>query len=70
MDKVEGFRNQSDLNKGKRVKYLVMVDERPVPRDTMGTIQFVDDMGTIHVKWDNGSTLGLIQETDKFEIYE
>lgn len=24
-----------------------------------GTVQFVDDVGTVHVQWDNGSTLGL-----------
>lgn len=29
-----------------------------------GTILFADDAGTIHVKWDNGSTLGLIPGED------
>lgn len=29
---------------------------------TEGTISFVDDMGTLHVKWDDGSRLGLIRE--------
>lgn len=33
-----------------------------------GTVRNVDDMGTIHVSWDNGSTLGLIKEIDLFEI--
>lgn len=27
---------------------------------TLGTADFVDDMGTLHVHWDDGSHLGLI----------
>lgn len=33
-----------------------------------GTVKGVDDIGTIHTQWDNGSSLGLILEEDKFEI--
>ena len=33
-----------------------------------GTVQFVDDAGHIHVRWDSGSGLSLIPEVDKFEI--
>ena len=25
-----------------------------------GTVRFVDSMGTVHVKWDDGSSLGLV----------
>jgi hypothetical protein len=31
----------------------------------MGTVSFVDDIGSIHIKWDNGSTLGLLH-IDKY----
>lgn len=24
-----------------------------------GTVTFVDDLGTVHIRWDNGSTLGM-----------
>lgn len=33
-----------------------------------GTVIEVDDIGTLHVQWDNGKQLGLIQNID-FWIY-
>lgn len=33
-----------------------------------GTISFVDDLGTLHVRWDSGSTLGLIPGEDRYTI--
>ena len=30
-----------------------------IPTGTTGTVISVDDAGTLHVKWDTGSTLGL-----------
>jgi len=68
MDKVDRFRKQSDDLKGKRIECNHMKDENPVPSGTLGTISFVDDMGTIHVKWDNGSGLGLVQDVDTYTI--
>lgn len=32
-----------------------------------GTAGFIDDMGTVSVKWDNGSTLGLVPGTDQWD---
>ena len=43
-------------------------DPQPVPPHTLGTVKCVDDMGTIHVSWKNGSSLGLIMGEDEFEI--
>ena len=40
----------------------------PIPRGTMGTVEFVDDMGTLFMKWDNGSSLGLLPDVDDFEV--
>lgn len=40
----------------------------PVPAGTIGIVDHVDDAGTIHMKWENGSSLGLIEGQDKFEV--
>lgn len=30
-----------------------------------GTVKFVDDIGTIHISWDNGSSLGVVYGEDE-----
>lgn len=39
-------------------------DPRPIPDGTKGTIDHVDDLGTIHCTFDNGRRLGVIPEED------
>ena len=41
-------------------------DPRPIPPGTKGTVDFVDDMGTLHCKFDNGRSLGVIPGEDSF----
>lgn len=54
---------------GTRIELIHMDDPyAPVPSGTKGTVEFVDDMGQIAMKWDNGRTLALIPEVDAFEI--
>lgn len=36
-------------------------DNEHVPSGTLGTVNDIDDAGTIHVRWDNGCHLGLIK---------
>lgn len=31
-----------------------------------GSVMFIDSLGTIHLRWDSGSTLGLIIGEDRF----
>jgi hypothetical protein len=57
--------------KDTRIELVHMDDPyAPVPSGTKGTVKFVDDMGQIHMKWDNGRTLALIPEVDEFKIIE
>jgi len=41
-----------------------MNDTQGVEEGTKGTVTHVDDIGTIHMKWDNGRGLGLIPGED------
>lgn len=51
---------------GTRVKCHQMNNELyPVPKDTIGIVECVDDIGSIFVKWENGSGLALV-EGDSF----
>ena len=55
--------------KGTRIKCISMDDPYyPIAPGTKGTVVAVDDMGTIHMKWDNGRTLGLVPGEDEFKI--
>lgn len=55
--------------KGKRIELIYTSDPytKLKPGDR-GTVDFVDDMGTIHVIWDNGSTLGLVPGEDQYQF--
>ena len=50
---------------GTRVKLVEMNDIQAPPIGTLGTVMYVDDIGTIHIKWDNGSTLGVAYPEDR-----
>lgn len=41
-------------------------DPRPVESGTRGTVAVVDDIGTVHCRFDNGRSLGLIEGEDDF----
>ena len=54
--------------KGARVSLIRMDDVQAPPVGCMGTVRFVDDIGTIHVAWDNGSSLGVVYGVDEVEV--
>lgn len=54
---------------GQRVRLLRLTDPYSgLPAGSEGTVMFIDDLGTVHVSWDSGSTLGLIPGEDKWAI--
>lgn len=52
-----------------RVRLISMDDpySRLQPGDE-GTVRFIDDAGTVHVDWDNGSGLGLVPGVDSYHV--
>lgn len=65
---VEAIRR--DFTAGTRVRLRHMDDVQAPPIGTLGTVVMVDDIGTIHVKWDNGSGLGVSYGEDACEIVD
>lgn len=54
---------------GTRLMLLHMDDPHcPVEEGTRGTVRFVDDLGTIHMNWDNGRSLGIVPDRDSFRM--
>jgi len=49
------------------VKLIHMEDSQAPKIGTFGKVFHIDDAGTIHVKWENGSTLGAVYGIDKIE---
>ena len=50
--------------KGTRVELVQMDDPQAPPVGTLGTVIGVDDIGSIMVKWDNGSGLSVAYGID------
>ena len=52
---------------GTRVRLLKMEDPNAVPIGTLGTVEDVDDIGSLIVQWDNGRQLHVLHDIDKVE---
>ena len=72
MNEWERLRRQAQRYKesypsGTRVMLLSMEDPwAPVPSGTRGTVELVDDIGQIQMKWDNGRSLAIVPGEDSF----
>ena len=53
---------------GITVRLFSMTGEPQMQEGLIGTVRLVDDIGSIHVNWENGSTLALLPDEDDFEI--
>ena len=63
---VEMLRRQ--YPKGTRVELLDLDDRQAPPIGTLGTVNGVDDIGSIMVRWDNGSSLSVVYGEDSVRI--
>lgn len=61
-------KRNAQIKIGNKVRLIRMQGEEQMPAGLTGTVEFIDGLGQIHVKWENGSSLALIPETDKFVI--
>lgn len=60
-------RYKEQYKPGTRILLLHMgSDPRPVPDNSKGTVIAVDDIGTIHCRFDCGRSLGVIPDEDSF----
>lgn len=55
--------------KGTKLQLISMRNEKyPILPGTIGEVTHIDDLGSIHMKWQNGSSLALIPEVDSFKV--
>jgi hypothetical protein len=59
---VERIRKQYPI--GCRIELLRMDDVQAPPLGTKGTVRYVDDLGSLGVAWDNGSSLQVVYGED------
>lgn len=52
---------------GTRVRLLKMEDPNPVLIGMLGTVEDVDDIGSLVVQWDNGRQLHVLHGIDEVE---
>ena len=54
---------------GTKLQLISMRNEKyPILSGTVGVVTHIDDAGSIHMRWENGSSLALIPEIDSFQI--
>lgn len=54
---------------GTKIQLISMRDEKyPILPRTIGEVTHIDDLGSIHMKWQNGSSLAIIPEVDSFKV--
>ena len=51
--------------KGTKIELLEMDDVQAPPVGTVGIVQGVDDLGSLLVRWENGSSLSVIDGVDR-----
>ena len=58
-----------DIQKGDRVRLVRTSDPyTELVTGDVGTVDLIDAFGTVHIKWDSGSHLGLVPGEDSWVI--
>ncbi len=65
---IESLKEQFPI--GSRVELIKMDDKQAPPIGTRGTVKGVDDIGSIMVAWDNGSSLNVIYGEDECRVLD
>ncbi len=66
-EQVEKIKEQYPV--GTVVKLISMRDPYcPVPKGTLGEVMYIDDIGSLIMKWSNGQSLNLLPYEDRFEV--
>lgn len=65
---IESLKRQFPV--GSRVELIKMDDKQAPPIGTRGTVKGVDDIGSIMVAWDNGSSLNVIYGEDECRVLD
>lgn len=62
-ERVAQLRNQ--YPNGTKIELVEMDDVQAPPVGTVGIVQGVDDLGSLLVRWENGSSLSVIDGVDR-----
>ena len=69
MNTFEILRIKEKFKPGMKVRCIEYKDEySSIPEGTIGLVHHVDDIGTVHIEWENGSHLGAVIGIDEIEI--
>ena len=67
-DKKTVARVRAQYPPGTRVELLEMDDPQAPPVGTRGTVIWVDNIASLCMRWDNGSTLNVVYGQDRVSI--
>jgi hypothetical protein len=61
--------HMSDTKVSDRVEIIRCYDAyTKLKRGTQGTVTLIDQLGTVHVRWDDGRNLGLVPGQDEWRV--